>query len=242
LPVGCYTSARYEAGAIRHLLRHARRLARDAAALGWAPPDEASLARALLALGGEGFGDGAGVVRLSLRPDAERPGETLNVGETRPLGIEPRLWRAIIFCGTHPGAGVVAGAKREGVACHDAARAASREAQVDDALLFDRAGLLVEAARTNVFVVGGDGALRTPPLGRGAVAGVAREIVLERVAEAREADVPREALAAAREIVLVNAIRGAVRVCEIDGLALKAAAGGGWTERLHALLLSDPPP
>ncbi len=111
----------------------------------------------------------------------------------------------------------------------------------DEALLLDAAGFLVEGARSNVFVARPDGALVTPPLCRGAVAGVAREIVLERIPEAIEDDVGRELLMQAREVILVNAVRGAVRAESIDGRAL-AGGAAPWTRRLRELLLSDPPP
>jgi len=228
---------------VRHLRRHARRLRRDARALGLAAPAARTLEEALLGIGGRQLGGDAGVVRVSLARDPERPGALTTSVSVRPLGFEPSALRVLAWTGVHPGAGGVPGVKREGVAAYEKARAAAQCAGADDALLFDAEGYLVEGARTNVFVVAADGALLTPPLRRGAVAGVAREIVFERVAQTREADLPRSLLASAREIVLVNAVRGAVRVAEIDGRACGHNDDGApWTARLHALLLADPPP
>jgi branched-subunit amino acid aminotransferase/4-amino-4-deoxychorismate lyase len=223
-------------------VRHARRLRRDAAALGLDAPAEHTLAQALVDLGRRAFGDGAGVVRLALLPNPAGGPAAQPVGTTRELGAEPACWRTIAATQAHPGVAWAARAKREGVALYVRAREAAARAGADDALLFDAAAYLVEGARTNVFIVRGDGALVTPPLTRGAVAGVAREIVLEQVAEAREEDVPRAALEEARELILVNAVRAAVRVNALDGRAVGWDDGAPWAKRLRALLLSDPPP
>jgi len=200
------------------------------------------LVTALRALGREAFGAGAGIVRLALRPGPGGAPATVLAGSTRALGAEPALWRAVVFSEPHPGNRLPAGVKREGTAIYEAARAAALRAGTDEALLVDSMRLLVEGARTNVFVVRRDGALVTPPLGSGAVAGVARELVLERVPQAHEDDVPLAALAEAQEVVLVNAVRGAVRLSELDGRPLGRLGSAAWTERLRTLLLSDPAP
>ena len=238
---GAYTAARYEGGAVRHARRHARRLRRDALALGLAPPEEDALCAALTELGREAFGGGAGVVRLALRPDPGGGPRTILAGETRATGVETRVWRAIVWPEAHPGAQGAAGAKREGVGIYERARAGAQRAGADDALLATADGLLVEGARTNVFVALRD-ALVTPPLRLGAVAGIAREIVLERVAGAREDDVSMAALAGAQEVVLVNAVRGAVLLERLGDRALGSGGAPRWASRLHALLLSDPAP
>lgn len=237
---GCYTTAHYEAGTVRHARRHARRLRRDARALGLGAPDEEVLCEALARLGRESFGARAGIVRLALRRDPLDASRTRLAGETRSDDAPSQRWRAILFAETHPGAAGILGVKREAVPFYDRARARARHEGVEDALLASDAGLLVEGARTNVFVVR-DQSLITPPLRCGAVAGVAREIVLENVPEAREADISMDTLAAATEVVLVNAVRGAV---SLDALADRRIGTGEarWAARLRALLLSDPAP
>ncbi len=242
LSSGCYTSARYEAGVVWHVHRHAGRLRRDAVALGFEPPGAQALATTLVALGREAFGAGAGVVRLALRHDPKGGPRAIEAGSTRELGAEPPLWRALVWPELHPGAGPAPGVKHEGVTLYERARAGALRAGADEALLMSGDGCLVEGARTNVIVVRGDGALLTPPLSRGAVAGVAREIVLERVPEIREDEVPLATLAGAREVVLMNAVRGAVRLAALDGRRLGDGAASPWTQRLHALLRSDPAP
>ncbi len=205
-------------------------------------PDEEALLLSMVALGREAFAESAGIVRLALRPAANDARSAMPVGTTRALGSERRLWNVIRSALPHPGPSGFPGIKREGGAVYDAGRDAAKHAGVDDVLLFDARGRVVEGARSNIFVVRRDGALVTPPIAHGAVAGVAREIVLERVQEAREEAVPLAILTDAREIVLVNAVRGAVRILTLDGGPIGQGEETSWTERLHALLVTDPPP
>lgn len=197
---------------------------------------------AMRSLGRDHFGDGVGIVRLALRPGPDGRGRTHLVGETRPVGPEARRWRAVRFAEPHPGPGANAGIKCEGVALYARAGEAAARAGADDALLVDAAGYVVEGARTNLFIVRPDGVLVTPPLARGGVAGVAREVVLEQLAEAQEAEILARDLLHARELVLVNAVRGAVHVFVLDAQRLPGGAGTPWTDRMHELLLSDPGP
>ena len=83
-------------------------------------------------------------------------------------------------------------------------------------ITLDAAGRLVEGARTNVIVATGGGDLRTPPLARGCVAGIARAIALERIPALREGDIAEDDLWTASEIVAVNAVRGARPIATLD--------------------------
>lgn len=234
---GCYTTARFAAGRVRHALRHAQRLVRDARLLGIGELDEAGCARALLELGGAAFGAGEGIVRLQASRDAR--GEPHLVGIPRPLGRLREVWSALAAPFPHPGPSPWSAAKASGQLHHALARDAAREGGADEALLFDAANRLVEGSRSSVFLVQGDGALITPPLARGGVAGIARAIVLERVPEAAERDATRAMLAQAHEIIAVNAVRGALPLRWSEG-GSSAAARGGWAVRLRALLEAEP--
>jgi branched-subunit amino acid aminotransferase/4-amino-4-deoxychorismate lyase len=208
----CYTTGRYERGRIWLGERVAARLVRDARALGLGAHDAALVHERLLAAGRAAFGaDGVGVVRLEARARGAL------VPTTRPLGPEPPHWRAITAPIAHPGPGRARGAKRPDVPALEAARAASAAAGVDEALLFDAAERLVEGARTNLALVLADGRAVTPPLARGAVAGVALEAALAAGVALAEVDVSREALAGIRELVATNAVRGARPVLVLDG-------------------------
>ncbi|MYB41552.1 MAG: 2-keto-4-methylthiobutyrate aminotransferase [Chloroflexi bacterium] len=102
----------------------------------------------------------------------------------------------------------------------------ARRAGLDQALLLDLDGDVVEASTANVFAVlggeDGDSLLVTPPLEAGALPGVTREAVLEcarglRI-EAAERRLPLAELLAAREALLTNSIVGVQPLAELrDG-------------------------
>jgi branched-subunit amino acid aminotransferase/4-amino-4-deoxychorismate lyase len=89
-----------------------------------------------------------------------------------------------------------------------------------------------------VVVQSDDGALWTPPLERGAVAGVALEVLGERLVLARR-DLSRRALLAARGVAVINAVRGARALLTLDGAAL-GAEGPALAARLTAVLEEEP--
>jgi branched-subunit amino acid aminotransferase/4-amino-4-deoxychorismate lyase len=154
------------------------------------------------------------------------------VGRTRALGVEAEAWRAVTASVRHPGPGPALGAKRAGVAEIEAARAAATAAGVDEAVLFDAAGRLVEGARSNLAVALADGAFATPPRALGAVRGVALEAALAAGVRLVEREVDAAALRGARELVATNAVRGARAIVTLDG----ARVGDGRPGALHAAL------
>lgn len=233
---GCYTSVRIRAGAPRFVERHVRRLARDAKALGLPAADPRLLRRALGELARAAFAGGEGVVRLQLSRDG---GGALHVvGVPRDLGDDPPGWRAVTAPFPHPGAPLAGGPKLTHRLLHGLAFDAARSAGAEEALLFDTAGRLVEGARTNVIALGADGALRTPPAERGAVAGVALEVASERLPALRRRDLSRRDLLAARGVVVINAVRGARALVALDGAEL-GAEGAALAARLDAVLDAD---
>lgn len=229
----CYTTALWSNGRARFDLRHARRLVRDVQATGLGSLEIGACLDLFGELGRSAFGPATGIVRL----DAWREGGALRLaGTTRPVGDSPSAWSAIVAHIAHPGLGPWPGAKLANHPEVAAARDAARAAGADDALLLDRAGRLVECARTCPFVVLQGGSLVTPPLSRGGVASVAREILLTRVPEIAERDVSRAELATLRELVLANAVRGAVAVVRLDGAPIGGGAPGPVALRLAAAL------
>ena len=126
--------------------------------------------------------------------------------------------------GCYTTARIAGGHKLTNRLVHALAADAARAAGVREALLFDRDGFLVEAAGSNVVAVTADGALVTPPLSRGAVAGIAREVLCERVHELRERDLRHRDLLEARVVLCTNAVRGVQPLCELDGKSLPGAA------------------
>jgi branched-subunit amino acid aminotransferase/4-amino-4-deoxychorismate lyase len=109
---------------------------------------------------------------------------------------------------------------------------------VDEAALFDGEGFLIEGARSNFVLALGDGSLATPSLVRGGVAGVAREILLERLPEIAETELHQRALGEARELIAVNAVRGSRPVVELDGQPVGDGRPGPAARQLSEILAS----
>jgi branched-subunit amino acid aminotransferase/4-amino-4-deoxychorismate lyase len=235
---GCYTSVRIRAGVPRFADRHVRRLVRDAAALGLPAADPHLLRHALVELAKAAFHGGEGVVRLTLSRDGD--GALHVVGVPRGLGEDPPAWRAVTAPSAHPGPVLAGGHKLTDRLVHALASDAARAAGVEEALLFDAAGYLVEGARTNVVALRGDGVLCTPPIQRGGVAGIALEVVGERLPALARRDLSRRDVFAARGVAVTNAVRGARALIALDGAELGAESGELAT-RLNAVLTDDWP-
>jgi para-aminobenzoate synthetase/4-amino-4-deoxychorismate lyase len=94
-------------------------------------------------------------------------------------------------------------------------------------LLVDADGQLLEASRANVFVLGPDGILRTPPDDGRILPGIARSLVLSRAGalglDVSAARLVLDDLIRARGVVLTSALR-CVPVLELDGRALHTDA------------------
>jgi 4-amino-4-deoxychorismate lyase len=226
---GCYTTARVRAGQVHLEVRHVQRLLRDARALALGEVDANAARRALRELAEAAFGGGDGIVRLQVSRDAA--GAVRLVATARPLGDDPREWTAICAARRHDGVVVPGGPKLTNRPALDQAADEAERAGVQEALLFDAEGHLVEGTRTNAIVATARGDLLTPPLARGGVAGIARAIALERVPELCEGDLAADDLFSAGEIVVVNAVRGARSISTLDGRGI-----GGPERPLHARL------
>jgi branched-subunit amino acid aminotransferase/4-amino-4-deoxychorismate lyase len=234
---GCYTTALVRAGRPRFAERHARRLAQAAAELGLPAVEDSAVLRALSELAKAAFEGGDGAIRLEASRDGD--GRLHLIGVPRELGPARSEWSAVLAPFPHPGP-----EPREGLKLTSRLRLAlaaelARDAGADEALLLDAAGRLVEGARSNLFVVSRGGAVRTPPLSRGAVAGLARAVLFERVPGLAEADLSREELLGAGEIIAANAVRGAVPITRLEGRAVGDGRPGRWARRLAEALESD---
>jgi branched-chain amino acid aminotransferase len=94
----------------------------------------------------------------------------------------------------------------------------------DEAVFANTRGQLCEGTGTNV-VLAVDGALVTPTLASGCLAGVTRELLLEWVPEIEERDVPVEALAEASEAFLTSTSRNVHPIRRVGEQELVAAPG-----------------
>jgi branched-subunit amino acid aminotransferase/4-amino-4-deoxychorismate lyase len=230
---GCYTSVRVQAGRPRWEARHLRRLERGARALGLGRFEPELARRALRELARAAFPDAGGAIRIQLSRGAD--GSARVVGLARGLDPDPPTWRAIRAPLPHEGPLLAGGHKLTHRLLHALSAEAAARAGAEEALLYDRAGRLVEGARSNVIAVGPDERLRTPPLERGAVGGIAREILLARVPGILVCDLSARDLARARAIVCVNAVRGVRALARLDGSPVPGADHPGLAKLVAAL-------
>lgn len=233
---GCYTTARVEAGRARWHAAHARRLAEDSRALGLPEPGEDDIAEAFASLGGAEFGEGAGVVRLKACASSE--GTLALVAHARGLGIEPPAWKAGLAPFPHPGPGDHPGAKLSHRPALARARALCGTAGSDEVLLLDSDGRLVEGARSSLIVVDAQGALATPAACLGGVASIALAVARARSPApiTPETLLDRQSLAGARELIALNAVRGAIPVTEFAGQPVGDGQPGAACRSLQACL------
>lgn len=248
--VGCHSTARVTGGRIERLERHAARLRRDAGRLGLPLPERVAIEALALEVARTELGRGDGIVRIEWSvPAAADPGGAPRTqggslptapqlsASTRPLGDAPAVWRAITARALHPGPGTRAGAKALDVPAWDEARAERAVAGVDEALLFDAAGRLVEGSRSNLIVVTAEGFRLMPAEGLGPVEGLGLACVLEAFgAIPGSLGIERRELFRAREVVAVNVVRGAVAIVELDGHAIGDGRPGPLARRLQALV------
>lgn len=117
---------------------------------------------------------------------------------------------------------------------------ALREARThgaQEALLLDRAGNVTEGTSSNVFAVSG-GALETPPLGAGILAGVTRAVVLDVAGRlgvpVREGSLPLARLESADEAFLTSTVREVLPVVRVGERPIGPAVPGPVTCRIHA--------
>jgi len=226
------------AGRARFAAYHVRRLTRDARALGFGEADPEAVLTAFETLGRAEFGEGTGIVRVQALRDEEL-GLQL-IGVPRGLGDEPASWRAVTAPFPHMGPGARGGAKVSHQEVYERARAFSDAADVDEALLFDARGRLVEGARSNLVVVTRDGELASPYLRLGAVAGITRQILHERIDVLVERELDAQDVARCEELIAVNAVRGACPIVSLDDSSLGSGFEGPWAARLNETLRDEP--
>jgi branched-chain amino acid aminotransferase/4-amino-4-deoxychorismate lyase len=214
-------------GGLRHAPAHLARLAAGCATLGLPAPDAARAVRLMEeAVTQAGLSAARAAVRLTLT--AGRGGRGLD----RPAELDCQLFATVAPAPkpATPARLILSGVRRnEGspasrlktLAYLDnvLARGEARRRGVDEAVMLNNAGHLACAAAANLFWVDEAGALNTPSLGCGALAGITRARVLA-AAEVREVAAPPEALTNARAVFLSNSLIGLRPVAAVEGRAL----------------------
>lgn len=218
-------------GELRRADAHLDRLAAGCAELGLPEPDRAH-ARALMAqaLSQAGLVQGRAAVRLTLT--AGSGGRGLD----RPAELSPRLvaTAAPAPLPAGPARLVTARVRRNDASPASRlktlayldnvlARREARAAGADEALMLNTRGDLACAAAANLFWIA-DGALCTPALTCGVLAGVMRGAAIAAAhrlgASVRELAAAPDALAGAEAVFLTNSLMGVRPVSEIDGRAV----------------------
>jgi branched-chain amino acid aminotransferase len=229
--------------------RHLARLRRSATGLGLEVPmgdDELRAAMRSVVDGGAG---NVGRVRVTVTGGVAPPGSGRGPGGPTVIvaGAPLEPWPAVATVATVPWPrnerSAVAGLKTTSYAENVVALAHAHARGAGEAIFANLAGDLCEGTGSNVFVVV-DGEVVTPPLSSGCLAGITRELVLELLGGATEAQVPMSALAAADEVFLTSSTRDVQAVGVVDDRAI--AAPGPATTRIidafAALVASDPDP
>jgi branched-chain amino acid aminotransferase len=112
----------------------------------------------------------------------------------------------------------------------------ARSRGADEGLLLNQDGFVAEGASTNVFAAR-NGALRTPPLSAGILAGITREIVLELLPglgiASSEDPLRLPDLQSADEVFLTSTTREVMPVCRLDDRPVGSGRPGPLTRRVH---------
>jgi branched-subunit amino acid aminotransferase/4-amino-4-deoxychorismate lyase len=242
--LGCFTTVRVEAGRPTYLQGHLLRLQRDAHTLGLLDLDLDACRRALLELAAAAFTDQhnqQGIIRLTLAPTSVGSATSV-VAAARPLNPLPPQWQAISATCPHPGPRAWGGAKLASRALYDSATQQALAAKAQEALFFDEADRLIEGSISNLLFLLPDGTLATPPLERGPVAGLARELCVQGLPGLVEYDLTRQELDRVQCLFAINAVRGAVLINHLDGVALgtaNSAVRNQWLKQISRPLLEE---
>jgi branched-chain amino acid aminotransferase/4-amino-4-deoxychorismate lyase len=215
-------------GVLVRLAAHLDRLASGCAALGLPAPDRADAERRMRRALAEAGLDGArAAVRLTLtagsggrgldRPVAPRPRLVATAAPAAVVATPARLVTAAVRRNDQsPAARLKTLAYLDNVL----ARAEARRAGADEAVMLNTRGELACAAAANLFWIA-DGALITPALECGVLAGTTRARVLACASALgvaiRETRAGPQALEAAEAVFLTNALIGVRPAAAVDG-------------------------
>lgn len=228
---GVFETIKVMGGTPFALSRHLDRLTRSAAGLGLPLPETPLLRRAV--------GD-----VLEAEPDLADArlritltGGPAPLGSHRDGGGRPTLLVAIAPLAGWPATAEVVttpwtrneraptvGLKTTSYADNVVALQYARDRGAGEAIFGNTRDRLCEGTGSNVFVVLG-GALLTPPLAAGCLAGVTRDLVLEWLPDAAEEDLPMSSLHDAEEAFLTSSTRDLQPIGRVDGRPLPAAPG-----------------
>ncbi|MBV2364107.1 aminotransferase class IV [Streptomonospora nanhaiensis] len=226
---GVFETVKGVAGEPFALTRHLRRLARSAVGIGLPEPDTALIADGVRQALDANPDIPVSRVRITVTGGlgplgSDRVGGELTcVVAVGPLGPIAPVVDVAVVPWTRNENGALTGMKTTSYAENVVALDYAKQRGAGEAVFANTAGNLCEGTGSNVFVVL-DGALLTPPLSAGPLAGITRELVLE-WAGGQEADIPMAALDDVSEAFLTSSGRDVQPIRAIDGRVLPAAPG-----------------
>lgn len=228
---GLFETLRLQDGEPVALARHLARLSRCAPRLGLEVPARVHLLEAISVVAATRRPESLSRMKIQLSAGiGARP--TLLVS-AQPVLPAPTAMTVAIAPSVRNERSPLAGIKSTAYAENLLALEWAQTQGADEALLADSRGRLSEGSMTNVFLSLDGAALLTPALSTGALPGIGRERLLEWLPSmgvpVEEVEVPISVLGLAREMFVVNAVRGVVPVAAIDGHPL--AVPGPLTER-----------
>ena len=224
---GVFETLRTQDGVPFAMTRHLRRLHRSLGGLGLVmdrPDDELrdALCRVAEAI------DGPAKVRLTVTGgpgplgSARSPGSLTVYVAGDHLEPWPLTGAAVTVPWRRNEHSAVAGLKTTSYAENVVALGRAKDLGAGEALFANTAGRLCEGTGSNVFVVHG-GTVRTPPLASGCLAGITRELLLERLeVGVVEEDLPLGALRDADEVFLTSSTRDVQGLHRVDDRELDA--------------------
>jgi len=194
---------------------HFERLRRSAGELGlpFTAAAGALRGRCEQCLSANGLGEGS--LKIVVFQDTDGPGELI---VARGKMYLPEHYERGFALKTFPGGrreGKLFGLKTVNYLGNLQAKQAAKAAACDEALFIDSAGLILEGATCNVFVVKG-GEVLTPPLDGRILPGIARSRVLKLLKNGREYAVAAQLLSGADEVFVTNALLGVMPVAAVD--------------------------
>ena len=210
---------------------------RDADRLGLPRPGQSEVEALLVESARTAFGMGDGIVRIEWSRSGDDAPELLTI--PRAIGPEPDCWLAAVSNVTHPGPERRRNTKHVDVTAYDVAREEVQKLGLDEVLLFDTDGLLVEGSRSNFLVVTEADRLVTPDPALGAVEGLGLTIVLENHPTIVFAKLTRDDVARALELLSINVVRGVVPIVRLGDCPVAQGEPGPWAIRLRHLFTSD---
>lgn len=227
---GAFETAKVEAGKVFAATRHAQRLDRTMAGLGLPPADHDYVADGIAAVLGAGEPIGFGRLRYSVTGGAgplgsDRDDSPLTYIVTCAEQPRPPASAALaVVPWTRNERSAVAGLKTTSYAENVVALAYAKERGAVEAAFANTRGELCEGTGSNIFVVV-DGAILTPPLDSGCLAGITRAIAIEwcreEGLEVREETLPLDVLQSADEVFITSSTKDILPIHAVDDRALE---------------------